>query len=70
MLPLQKFICSLHCTENLKHIFPEMKLSGLVPSFYIHVSVSSLYIPTISLRQTGHGIIEITHIYMNVEIER
>ncbi len=25
-----------HCTENLKQIFPEMKLRGLSPSFYIH----------------------------------
>jgi hypothetical protein len=35
-----------HCTENSKKIFPEMKLRGLVPNFYIHVSVSNLYIPT------------------------
>ncbi len=25
-----------HCTENLKHISPEMKLRGLVPIFYLH----------------------------------
>ncbi len=37
----------MHCTENLKQIFPEMKLRGLVPNFYIHVSVSDLYILTI-----------------------
>ncbi len=37
-----------HCTENSKQIFPEMKLLGLVPNFCIHVSVSDLYIPTIS----------------------
>jgi hypothetical protein len=37
----------LHCTENLKQIFPEMKLRGLVPNFYINVSVSDLLIPTI-----------------------
>jgi hypothetical protein len=36
-----------HCSENLKHIFPEMKLFGLVPHFCINVSVSDLYIPTI-----------------------
>jgi hypothetical protein len=36
-----------HCTENLKQIFPEMKLRGLVPNFDIHVSVSDLYISTI-----------------------
>ncbi len=35
---------SRHCTENLKHLFPEMKLRGLIPNFYIHVSVSNLYI--------------------------
>jgi hypothetical protein len=22
----------MHCTENLKHLFPEMKLRGLIPS--------------------------------------
>jgi hypothetical protein len=38
---------AMHCTENLKQIFPEMKLLDLVPNFYIHVSVSDLYIPTI-----------------------
>jgi hypothetical protein len=32
------------CTENLKQIFLEMKLRGLVPNFHIHVSVSELYI--------------------------
>ncbi len=37
----------MHCTENFKQIFPEMKLRGLVPNFYIHVSVSDLYIYTI-----------------------
>jgi hypothetical protein len=37
--------CTL--TENLKHIFPEMKLRGLIPNFYIHVYRSDLYIPTI-----------------------
>jgi hypothetical protein len=37
----------MHCTENLKQIFPEMKLHSLVPNFYIHVSVRILYIPTI-----------------------
>ncbi len=37
-----------HCTENSKQIFPEMKLRSLVPNSYIHVSVSKLYIPTIS----------------------
>ncbi len=33
--------------KNLKQIFPERKLRGLVPNSYIHVSVSDLYIPTI-----------------------
>jgi hypothetical protein len=36
-------LLKLHCTENFKQIFPEMKLRGLVPNFYIHVSVSDLY---------------------------
>ncbi len=33
----------MYCTENLKQIFPEMKLLGLGLNFYIHVSVSDLY---------------------------
>ncbi len=48
------FHSMLHCTDNSKHIFPEMKLICLVPNFYIHVSVSDLYIPTIVPRQTYH----------------
>jgi len=35
----------MHCTENSKQIFPEMKLLDLVANFHIHVSVSDLYIP-------------------------
>jgi hypothetical protein len=44
-----RFVVALqrHYTENLKQIFPEMKLRGLVPNFYIHVSMSDLYIPKI-----------------------
>jgi hypothetical protein len=37
------------CTKNLKQIFQEMKLRGLSPNSYIHVSVSDLFIPTIGL---------------------
>jgi hypothetical protein len=29
-----------HCTENRNYVLPEMKLHGLVPNSYIHVSVS------------------------------
>jgi hypothetical protein len=39
----------MHYKENSKQIFPELKLCSLVPNFYIHVSVSDLYIPTIGL---------------------
>ena len=38
----------VHSTENLEQIFPEMKLGGLAPNFYIHESVSDLYNPMIS----------------------
>jgi hypothetical protein len=36
---------TLYCTENLKQIFPEMNLRGLVPNYYeyIHVYVSDIY---------------------------
>ncbi len=33
-------ICTVYCAENSKEIFQEMKLHGLSPNFYIHVSVS------------------------------
>ncbi len=38
-----------HCIENPIYVFPEMKLCGLVPNSYIHVSVNNLYIPRIGL---------------------
>jgi hypothetical protein len=41
------FSTYLHCTENSKQIFPEMKLHGLVLNFCIHVSASDLCIPMI-----------------------
>jgi hypothetical protein len=37
-----------HFTKNVKQIFAEMKLCGLISNFYIPVSVGHLYIPTIS----------------------
>jgi hypothetical protein len=39
----------MQCTENPIYVFPEMKLRGLVPNFYIHVAESDLYIPRICL---------------------
>jgi hypothetical protein len=33
----------MHCTENLIYVFPEVKLRGLIPNFYIHEFVSDLY---------------------------
>ncbi len=41
------YTLQMHCTENSKQIFREMKLRRLVPSFYIPVSVSVLCFPTI-----------------------
>ncbi len=44
------FVYPVHCKCPVPKIWnkiPEMKLYGLVPNFYIHVSVSDLYIPTI-----------------------
>ncbi len=40
-------------TENWKQIFPEKELHGHNHNFYIHVSVSDLYIPTIDLHTVG-----------------
>jgi hypothetical protein len=45
-------VSSKHCTENLKHLFQEMKLRGLLSNFYIHVPVSDLHIPMIGPQQT------------------
>jgi hypothetical protein len=42
----------VHCKtlhENSKQIFPGEELRGYSPNFYIHVSVSDLYIPLIGL---------------------
>jgi hypothetical protein len=39
--------CMYSLYTKLEKIFSEMKLRGLIPNFYIHVSVSDLYIPTI-----------------------
>jgi hypothetical protein len=68
-----------HNTENSKQIFPERILLGLSLNFHIHVSVSDLYIPTISLpvllqektwTDPGNiGNIQIAHRHVNVEIE-
>jgi hypothetical protein len=35
---------TLHCTENSIYVYSEMKLRGLVPNPYIHVSVSDVRI--------------------------
>jgi hypothetical protein len=40
---------TVHGKEDPISLFPEMKLRGLVPYSYIHVSVSDLYISTIGL---------------------
>ncbi len=47
---LSEFLCALQRqnAENLKQIFPEKEYRGLSPNFHIHVSVSELYIPTMS----------------------
>jgi hypothetical protein len=37
----------LHCKEISICVFPEKELRGFSPNFYIHVSVSDLYISTI-----------------------
>jgi hypothetical protein len=53
-------------TEIPIYVFPEMKLRGLVPNSYIHISVSNFYIPKIGLqiwlhqiRQTDPGNVEV-----------
>jgi hypothetical protein len=66
----------MHCIENSKKIFLEIKLRGLVPNFYIHVFASDLYIlpigPQTQDSKIGGPIVGIyvliAHRYMNVEI--
>ncbi len=43
--------CTVYALQrkNAKQIFPEKEYRGLSPNFYIHVSVSELYIPTMGL---------------------
>jgi hypothetical protein len=36
---------TLHCIKNPIYVFSEMKLSGLVPNSYIHVSVGDYIFP-------------------------
>jgi hypothetical protein len=41
---LGSLLChTMHYTENLKHIFPEMKLHGVVPNFYIQLGVINIF---------------------------
>jgi hypothetical protein len=65
----------LHCKEISNYVFPEKELRVLGPNVHIHVSVSDLYIPTISqpifLQQNGQtdrGIKKIAHRNMNIRI--
>ncbi len=41
-------LCTLqrHWTENWNKIFPERKLCGHSPNYYIQISMSDFYIPT------------------------
>ncbi len=36
------FLIIIHCNENPIYVFLEKELRGLIPNFYIHVSVSDL----------------------------
>jgi hypothetical protein len=72
---MYRLTAGLHCKEDPIYVFLEMKLRGFVPDFYINVSVSDLYIPTLSPpillqqnKQTYPGNIQIAHRYMNVGI--
>jgi hypothetical protein len=71
-LPLPVCIANTPVQDPI-YVFPEMKLRGLVPNSYIHVSVCDLCIPTIrppillqQNRWTDRGNGE--HRYMNVDI--
>ncbi len=57
------FLGSIHCNGNSEYIFLFWELRGLSPNFHIHVSLSDLYIPRISLHisssRTGRPIVGI-----------
>jgi hypothetical protein len=60
---------------KIRNKYSQMKLCGLVPNSYIHVSVSDLYIPVIGPptllqqnRWTNRGYTEVAQTYMNVVI--
>ncbi len=58
----------IHCTDNSKQIFPEMKPSGLVLNFFISFSQDrSAYFAVFRWR-TDRGNIQMDHRYINVEI--
>ena len=66
----------MHCTENSKQIFPEMKLRGRVLYFYVHVPricerfINSQDSPQMQCSKIGGlivGIYKIAHRYMNAE---
>jgi hypothetical protein len=62
----QRRALQMHCAENLKQIFLEkMKLRGLIPNLYIHVSVSDLYIPTIGPQTQYSKISGPIYLYIN-----
>jgi hypothetical protein len=71
------FSMQRHNAKNSKQIFPEKELRGLSPYFYIHVSLSYLYIPAIGLPillqenvWIDPGNIKISHRHMIVEIRK
>jgi hypothetical protein len=70
-LAFSEFCAQRHCIEKSKQIFPETKLSDLLPNFDIHVSVSDLNISTICFPDLPHKIGGpiVDHRYMNVETE-
>jgi hypothetical protein len=51
MESMVRYTLQMHCPENSKQISPNMKLRGFIPNFYIHVSVSDLYIHDPSQQQ-------------------
>jgi hypothetical protein len=58
----------VHCIENPIYVFPEKELLGFVSSFYIHVSVSDAYIPTIGPPILLYCVRQSSMIYFQVEL--
>jgi hypothetical protein len=53
--PPPPYLYSMHCNGNSVYTFLFWEQRGLSPNFHIHVSLSDLYVPRISLHISSSG---------------